>query len=151
RARAPQRALEFTDQIAFGWFYLGRGSKARDELDRMMATVQTPSQRAAIWHTRASGDVHEGAYRAGLADLTRAAAYAREAGDPAEQALARLDAATMCLLSRNDHDAAFRLIDEAPDLEKRITYQDFYFQYWPYWGGRMKALLLAGDVAAAEA
>src|SRR6185503_19042644 len=31
------------------------------------------------------------------------------------------------------------------------TYQDFYFQYWPYWGGRMKALLLAGDVAAANA
>jgi len=151
RRRFPQRAQEFTMFIANARFHQGRAAEGLREWNRQLETTSSPPLRSDILRDRSAGRIRQGAYREALADLERAAGIAAQIRDPHREAIARMNAATLHLVGRNDSLAAFAQIRRCVKLESAITYRDTYFEYWPYWGGVFKLRLLAGDRAAAAA
>lgn len=151
RQRYPDHATDFTLFLANARFFQGQTAEGLREWDLQLATPSTPSVRAGYLRERAAGRAHQGAYRDALADLERAAQLARQDRDEVNEAMARVEAATLAMVGRDDRVAAFRQIGRCASLENAITYRFTYFNYWPYWGGMFKLYLLKGDVAAAEA
>ncbi len=149
--KEPGHAYDFHLFIANARFHLGRGPDGLREWDRLLGRARTPSERGAYLRGRAAGRIHQGAYRDALADLASAATLDDQGRNRVEEAMARIDAATLHIVGRNDRQAAFDQIAQCADLEGAITYRDTYFNYWVYWGGLFKLRLFAGDHAGAEA
>jgi tetratricopeptide (TPR) repeat protein len=149
RALEPEHAADFTLFIANTRFLQGRVAEGLREWDSLFVTTSTPSHRG-YFRERATDRIHQGAYRAALADLDRSAELARQAHDAVGEAIARMEAASLSLVGRKDSLAAFRQIGRCASLGDSITYRYAYFSYWAYWGGLFKLHLLNGDLVAAE-
>ncbi|HEY3215697.1 MAG TPA: hypothetical protein VGK93_04330 [Candidatus Eisenbacteria bacterium] len=147
RGLEPQHAQDFTLSIANARFLQGRFAEGLREL----GTASTPFLLGGLLHDRAAGHIHQGAYRDALAELERAAELARQNHDEVREAIARVGAAGLYMIGRNDRLAAFREVERCARLGGAISYRYTYFNYWTYWGDLFKLHLLNGDLAAAEA
>ena len=148
RERALDHAQDFIFFTANARFYQGRIADGLREWDRLLGTASTLALRGAHLRGRAAGRIHQGAYRDARADLGRAIELAGD-HNPVQEAMTRMDAASLLMVGFGDRLAAFRQVERCAALEPSITYLETYFNYWEYWGGLFKLYLLDGNHAAA--
>lgn len=151
RSLEPEHAHDFALFIANARFLQGRFAEGLREWNDQLGTPATRPPSSGLLRERAAGRIHQGAYRAALADQERAAELAHQDRNAAEEATARMEIASLHMLGRNDRSAAFRQIGRCASLEDAITYRYSYFSYWAYWGGLFKLHLLNGDAETARA
>lgn len=149
--RAPGHLHDFALFLANARFFQGRFADGLRTWDRWRYAAPGESLSSGSLRERATGRIWQGAYREALDDLEQAAELAHRAQDPAEESLARVEAARLIMVGRDDARAAWRQVQRSARSERSITYRDSYFSYWPYWGGVFKIHLLAGDLAGASA